>query len=201
MDMDKFWESALSASGRRVIWVTRRSPQEHAGFLDWVSRLGDEAYDVVDLTDAEMLFRTSGHERGWRINGLSHLGYREIVRTDLWEAARPFPPAARESCRQHWRKLRAENAEFRIVQDRELVSVPMSFVDELLLSSANKRWQKVAKVVGVTMEKLGKDENLPLADIALVGRVRKLAERGLLEGAGDLRKPRYSEVRLAAASN
>ena len=80
MEMDRFWDLALSAPGRRVVWVTRRSPQDFMGFLHWVSRLGDAAYDVVDLTDAEILVRMPGHEKGRRFYGIMSLDPDEIWR-------------------------------------------------------------------------------------------------------------------------
>ena len=50
--MDAAWQAALSAPGRRLVWMSRRVTQEYAGCLEWVWRAGEGAYDVADLTDA-----------------------------------------------------------------------------------------------------------------------------------------------------
>jgi hypothetical protein len=46
-----FWPEALSISNRRIAWLSRRSAQEYAGFLEWLWRLGKEPIEVIDLTD------------------------------------------------------------------------------------------------------------------------------------------------------
>ena len=85
-------------------------------------------------------------------------------------------------------------------EDRKLVSAPISFLDQLLLSACDKKhWRKVARIVSDAMKMLEEGDNdAACAFPVLSGRVRKLAESGLIESAGDLRKPRYSEVRLPA---
>lgn len=46
-----FWREALSISERRIAWLSRRSAQEYAGFLEWLWRLDQDEIEVVDLTD------------------------------------------------------------------------------------------------------------------------------------------------------
>jgi hypothetical protein len=46
-----FWNQAAAAYDRKIAWLSRRSAQEYAGFLELVWRLGDEPLDLVDLTD------------------------------------------------------------------------------------------------------------------------------------------------------
>lgn len=42
-DNDGFWRATLSHNGPRIAWLSRRSPRHHAGFLEFLWRLGDAA--------------------------------------------------------------------------------------------------------------------------------------------------------------
>src|ERR1700759_2366171 len=46
---EKFWQNACSHDNRKIAWLSRRSGQEYAGFLEWLWRLGDAPCEVVDL--------------------------------------------------------------------------------------------------------------------------------------------------------
>jgi len=98
-----------------------------------------------------------------------------------------------------WRKLRAENAPFRVVAGDELVSARIAFYDDYLISCADGQWRNAALVIGHAMfsaEKRGHD----VGDAVLYGRLRALAAAGRLESRGDLSRPsRFSKVRLPAA--
>jgi len=72
----------------------------------------------------------------------------------------------------------------------------LAAIDEALLANCNKRWRKVAVVVGFTMTNafLKRFEGIP--DVYFAQRVRDFFDRGLLEASGNLGYMRYSEVRL-----
>ena len=55
-----FWSEALSIGNRRIAWLSRRSAQEYAGFLEWLWRLGEEPTEVVDLTDVMVAGNDNG---------------------------------------------------------------------------------------------------------------------------------------------
>jgi Protein of unknown function len=68
-------------------------------------------------------------------------------------------------------------------------------IDTIVLSAMKPQWQKVARVV-VQSSKRCEELGHSISDEVLAARIRALAESGRLEGAGDLRKWRHSEVRL-----
>jgi len=74
-------------------------------------------------------------------------------------------------------------------------SVNEADIDAVILSVVTPRLQKMAMVVGTALQRC-KQRGLPIGDEALAARIQALAESGRLEGAGDLRKWRHSEVRL-----
>jgi hypothetical protein len=48
---EALWKAALIEDVRRVAWVSRRSASEYSGFLEWLWRLGDLPYEVVEPAD------------------------------------------------------------------------------------------------------------------------------------------------------
>ena len=68
-------------------------------------------------------------------------------------------------------------------------------IDAMIFKLLKPRLQKMAKVVGeafMCFEELA----MPLSPEIIAARVIALAEAGRIEGAGDLRMWRHSEVRL-----
>jgi hypothetical protein len=78
-----------------------------------------------------------------------------------------------------------------------LESVSEADLDSAIFSALTSRWQKTAMVIGKTLKQC-ETLALPVDDEVVGVRIRALAEAGRLEGEGDLRKWRYSEVRLNA---
>lgn len=74
-----------------------------------------------------------------------------------------------------------------------------SELDELILSVAETRWLKVARIIGQTSEQLESGGCGP--DLKLIARrIEALVGIGALESRGDLSQWRYSEIRLPTAS-
>jgi len=74
-------------------------------------------------------------------------------------------------------------------------SVTEHQLDELIFSLLTPRWQKTAMLVvraAERCEKLG----LPITDKIIAARLRALSDSDRIEGVGDLRMWRHSEVRL-----
>src|SRR5258708_2748241 len=68
-------------------------------------------------------------------------------------------------------------------------------IDDAILSCAAPHWQKVARMVSLTEEKLV--TKYPQFSYGFYAeRIRLLAEQGRLESQGDLSFMRFSEVRL-----
>jgi len=76
-------------------------------------------------------------------------------------------------------------------------SVSETDLDSIIFSALSSRWQKTAMVIGNAL-KYCKTLALPIDAEVLGARIQALAEADRLEGEGDLRKWRFSEVRLNA---
>ena len=81
----------------------------------------------------------------------------------------------------------------------EDVSLPASIsaadLDQIIFSVMTSRLQKTAMVIVKALERC-KELDLPINAEIVGARLGALDESGRIEGAGDLRKWRYSEVRL-----
>jgi hypothetical protein len=76
-------------------------------------------------------------------------------------------------------------------------SVSEDDLDAIIFSVVAKQWLKVANVLGKALKET-EARNL-LLDAQVIGaRIRLLSETGRLESQGDVRKWRFSEVRLPA---
>jgi len=193
---EAFWEAALSTSRRRIVWMTRHYGDEYAAFLEFVSRLDDDSpCEVVDLTELEIEARLPGHRVVRRLPSLGNLRPFQILQNQLWDTATPLLPEARRRYRKIWHELRSENAPLRLLKKRKLVSAPIDFFDERLLSYCTRSLRKGAYVVGKAMSDLA-DEKINVSFDILAGRLRKLVEEGRLVPAGTMVRMTHSEVRL-----
>lgn len=195
-----FWPEALSTSNQRVAWLSRRSTQEYAGFLEWLWRLDEEPIEVIDLTDVMVAEHGSGLTKPRLAISLGLLPPYQILENDLLDRAEKLTSALRGQYRALWGRLRAENAPLRVLSGGELVSAPLSFFDPLLLSCATPEWQKAARIIGLALSDFWTTSVLQTGDLVLYARARALADAGRLEFQGDLFDIQNSELRLPLSS-
>lgn len=77
--------------------------------------------------------------------------------------------------------------------------VPLHRVDAALLDAADTRWRKAAGVIGEVWNGLSPKHRTFGQIHGLARRVGRLVAAGKLQAAGDLRRIRFSEVRLPPA--
>jgi hypothetical protein len=179
-DFEAFWNRVTTTDDRLVVWFGRHSAQELTFFLAMADRLGDRSYDIVDVTGA-------------RSPAVS------IVPTDrltpLLATERPVTAQERGEARRQWRRLRAENAPFRVVTPAGLVSAPVGHFDPLLIERATPEWRKIARVVGDTMG-YNSEPYMQVGDMMLLARVVALVGEGKLLADGDPWDMHSCRVRL-----
>ncbi len=78
-------------------------------------------------------------------------------------------------------------------------SVSQEAIDSIIFSFLTSKWQKMAMVVGHAVARC-RQLSLPVDADVFAARLQALAESHLIEGAGDLRKWRYGEVRLKSCA-
>jgi hypothetical protein len=186
-----FWSEALAIGPRKVLWMSRRTPQEYAGWLEWIWRAGDQPCDVVDLTDLP------GEEWEPESDFEEHPGPDYAKQLELLGHARPLTAAVRKEARELWEQLRAEDAPFRVINDGRLASAPITAFDERLLAGARPHWRKVSFVVATAWLSESDDRVVLATDMVLAARVKKMIDDGRLETeGGDPFTMRFCSVRL-----
>jgi hypothetical protein len=192
--LDRHWDPAVSAE-KRVIWFSRRTAREFCGFLELVSRMGRQEYEVVDLSSVGVPYRTGngGSEKSRAILGLAEISPDAVRENALWDRAVSLSDGECQHYRRSWRRLRRENAPFRVLDGDAVVSAPIEIYDDVVLSCVTADWCRTACIVGEAMARSLHE----VGDLVLFGRLRKLIEAGKLDARGDLETIRGSEVRLA----
>jgi hypothetical protein len=196
---DTFWDSAFSGQRHRIVWTSRRSNQEYVGFLEFVWRLDDIPCEFIDLTEVTLTRRDpKGKSHAPALVGsLALIPADDIAENKLWDLAQNLTAEMRDAYRAKWANLRTENAALRVLDAAlELVSAPISFFDQHLLSRTERRWLKAARIVAEVMASFWRDSRRQVGDLILASRLGVLVDSGLLEGKGDLSQIRFSEVRL-----
>jgi hypothetical protein len=164
-----FWDRVTSTDERLVVWFGRHSAMELAFFSAWAEKLGDRPYDIVDVTGREPSVVSITSERRLRT---------------MFGSERPVTPKERDAARRQWRRLKAENAPFRVVSDAGLVSAPIDHFDSWLLERATTEWRKAARIVGDAMG-YNMEPYIQVGDLMLLMRIVALVEEGKLLADSD----------------
>lgn len=191
---------ARAPNKRKIVWLTRRSAMEYAGFLNWLSRLGDAPCEVVDLSEVMVSSRSEQEPRRppYLAMSLGMLHPDIICRERLWDLAEPLQEPARKRYQDVWQKLLVENAPLRVIDGETLVSAPISFFDSRVTSQVNDKWQHAMRIVGKTLVGGPNEWIIEFGDTFVMGRLMALVKSGHLdlqgEPGGELRN---SQVRLS----
>lgn len=193
-----FWEKVLSDKRRKVLWTSRRSAMEYAGFLECLWRLGDAPCSIADLTEVKVIHRGRDGALGAPVAAVSiaMLSYETILEHGILDLVEPLTSDSRVDCHALWKKLRGENAPFRVVSEQGMASAPITFFDERIVSCITSDWQKSLRVVGEALVKEWPLDCIQASDFEYFARLQKLVEAGRIESRGDISQMRGSEVRL-----
>jgi hypothetical protein len=77
-----------------------------------------------------------------------------------------------------------------------LTAEQVAEIDAVVLSNITPAWRKVALIVAKTLRHF-QDAQPELPDVYYAMRIAELVQRGELESQGNLRRMRFSEVRLS----
>lgn len=182
--LGEFWDRVASSDERLVVWFGRHSASETAFFLAWADRLEERPYEIVDVTGQRLPYR--------RQDGSAVLSrplqcvatmQPDAVRA-LFGEERPIAAGERDEYRRRWRRLRTENAPFRIVTEAGLASTAIDHFDPLLLAQATRDWQRSIRVIANTMG-YNTEPYIQVGKVMLLARVAALVADGRLLADGD----------------
>ena len=175
-----------------VVWFSRRDVQSHAGFLWWLSHIGEAPCRVIDIT--EMLFSYKDRKPYLAVTP-SVLSPAQML--DIIDGQAPLEDAQREHYQAQWRQLVADNAPLRVIDHQgSLVSAPITHFDPLLLSLVTPHWRKMSLIMAQAVVKSWEGDVHQTSDLLLHSRLCELAESGALEWRGDLHSIQKCELRL-----
>jgi hypothetical protein len=173
----EFW-SLSRDSEECTIWMTRRTPREYCGFLAWLEQSGAKTYNVVDLTDATFV------ADGKLIFSLACADPARADYEDLFASAQPLPPGIADEYLKLWNRLCRENAGLRVLINSKLISVPIDFFDDLLLSFVRTDWQKANLIAVKAWSATLKDTEWQGEMEVMMARLFALVKAGHLESNG-----------------
>lgn len=193
--LGEFWQHVANTDQRLVVWFGRHSARELAFFLAWVDRLGERPYQIIDVTQRQLPFRQHDGSFGLRPAAYVSILRHEALRS-LLGSERPITPEEQREISGVWRKLRVENAPFRIVTGSGLVSAPLDHFDPWILQQTATEWRSVARVVGGAMGD-NCEPYFQVDDLMLQARVVALVAEGKLLAEGDPWEMRSCRIRLS----
>jgi hypothetical protein len=191
--LKEFWDRVAATDDRLVVWFGRHSALEQAFFLAWADRLGERSYSIIDVTGVRLPSNDGSPALSPPTPCVSIMPPHQL--RSLLGSERQVTAQQAEEARGQWRRLKAENAPFRIVTPAGLVSAPLDHFDPLLMERATGEWRKVARVVGDAMG-YNSEPYFQVGDIMLRARVIALIEEGKLLAEGDLWDMHSCRVRL-----
>ncbi len=188
-----FWDRLAVTDDRLIVWFGRHSARELAFFLSLTDRLGERSYDIVDVTGLQLPFHEKNEavtRSSQAVSIVSTAGLRSLLGRE-----RPITADEREDARRSWRRMKSENAPFRIVTDMGLVSAAADQFDPWILAQSTSEWRRVAVVIGDAMGH-NSEPYRQVGDLMLLARVMVLVESGALLADGDVWDSRTCRVRL-----
>ena len=175
--LSAFWDDLSSTVDRIVVWFSRNAAGELAFFHACAEFLGDRPWFAMDVTGRTLTDRVSYMQPETLI---SLLGQEQ-----------PLSPEESREVGERWRRLRSENAPFRVAPDGELVSAPADYFDTWLLARAGTGPIGVLRLVGEAMGALDGQ----VGNVILEWRIASLIESGALLTDDDPMEIRSARVR------
>jgi hypothetical protein len=174
------WGEALAPNAFPIIWTCRSDAGDHAGFLEFLSRVGDRPFEIIDAT-SELIEGRIGPP--WRVEALGIVTEAQMISAGLLQSRTEMSPAEIAEGRETWRRLKAENAPLRITENDQLLSKPITFFDAALLEEVPQDWERAVRIVGNALARFCFSHHL--SDLFIWGRYLALAEEGAVEIRGD----------------
>jgi hypothetical protein len=176
-----FWEQLATGGVELFVWISRRCVVEYCGFLELLWRVKDVPVSLIDVADVE--FHRNGSLEPHQSQAFASVLSAQIVEKHLYERAVRVTADDRVRYESEWRRLRDENGECRVLTEEGLVSAPITYYDDALLSHVTHEWQRFLRVVTKTMGALSQGPYRQCTyDVMLTDRLIKLIEDGRLEG-------------------
>jgi hypothetical protein len=193
--LNEFWTRVFGSKDKLVVWFARHAAGELSFFLNWTDRLENRPYKIIDPTGKRFPFPKKDGSTAMAEPTKAVSLIRPGALASLLNTEREFSAAERELAADHWRRLKAENATFRIVTENGLRSAPADYFDRSLVEEATPDWQRMARLIGATIIKNDEPYH-QVGDRMLQVRFVTLVKNGVLLAEGDPWDMRNCRIRL-----
>jgi hypothetical protein len=160
--LSAFWGDLAATPDRIVVWFSRNAAGELAFFHACAEYLGNRPWFAMDVTGRTLTDRVSYMQPETLISLLGQK--QQLSPEDLHEVG------------ERWRRLRSENAPFRVAPDGELVSAPADYFDTTLLARPGTSPIGVLRLVGEAAAAFDGQ----VGNVMLEWRIASLIESGAL---------------------
>jgi hypothetical protein len=182
--LDAFWTHAENTADRRVVWFGRHSALELSFFLYWAHRLGDQPYDIMDVTRLKLPYIKKDGSEALTSPAASVATIPTNALGTLLNDAKPITLNLRDEAKAQWTKLKDENALLRIVTADGLASAPIDYFDQILMENVTSEPSSLLRIIAKTT--LGvSDTYYQVRERFLQSRLGTLIDNGTLMGEGD----------------
>lgn len=195
-----FWEKTRPGDARRVVWLTRRSAREYAGFLEFLSREPEPCgIEVVDLTDGiDVLYEDEPDPGPDRLVPVSLGELRPEWLAAQQDEGRTLTPDEAEYYLRTWKQLKQDEdyPDVRTLWRGQLCHTVSSTIPEVVLDAVPDEWTSAAAAISDALEVLTTEYD-QCSDAYLYSRLLGLIEIGWVEADGDPWAMRLLQVRRA----
>lgn len=195
-----FWEQTRPGGNRRIVWLTRRSAREYAGFLEFLSRETDPCgLDVIDLTDGiDVLYEDEPDPGPDRIVPISLGEFEPEWLAAQEDEARILTPDEVEYYLRTWQQLKTDDGpDARTLWRGQLCCTASAALADELLRAVPEDWTGADQVIGETLAAISEEYD-QCGDAYLYSRLLALIDAGWVEADGDPWTMHQLQVRLAA---
>ncbi|WP_298667169.1 DUF3658 domain-containing protein [uncultured Methanofollis sp.] len=198
--IQKFWDATRPGDARRVVWLTRRSAREYAGFLEYLSREPDPCgIEVIDLTDGiDVLYEDEPDPGPDRLVPTSLGELRPEWLAAQQDEGRTLTPDEAEYYLRTWRQLKQDedDLDVRTLWWGQLCCTISDTIPHAVLNAVPNEWTSAARVIGDALETLSREYD-QCGDAYLYSRLLSLIDLGWVEAEGDPWTMRFLQVRRA----
>lgn len=191
----EFWQRLDVVEGKIVIWFGRHSARELAFRLAWAWHMRERPYYTIDVTGLRISFRREDGAAGTISSAPAVALIPADGLTTLFGSETRVSAQENAKSQQDWKRLRDENAPFRIVTPTGLASAPLDYFDRLLLEQTSPEWRKITYIIGNALG-LSSEPYFQVGDMMLQARLVALIDQGSLIAEGDPWDMRACRVRL-----
>jgi Protein of unknown function/Domain of unknown function (DUF1835) len=182
----RLWQRVLINDESWVIWFGRHFAPDLAFFMAWAERLDNRAYEIVDVTGYHYVFtRNDGSTFSWPpAQGVVSLPPDGLL-TFLGQET-PISTDERAQASAAWRRLKSENAAFRVLSAGGFVSAGEDYFDGSMLSHLSDSWVSVTRMIGNIWDAMnpyiqGGGDDVLLSRLLVLSKNGKIMIRGRLE--------------------